>query len=136
MEKVTIFTDGASRGNPGPSSYGFAIYSSRGDILHQEGRYIGIATNNIAEYTAVIKALNYLKGSLNSTEVEIEIRADSNLVVQQLSGRFKIKTAHIKELIEKVKIMEPSFKKVVYTHVPRSENKAADKLANLALDSR
>lgn len=134
MEKIIIYTDGASRGNPGHSSYGFVVINSKGDETYQEGKYLGLATNNIAEYTAVIEALNYIKDNLG-VNTEIEIRADSNLVVQQLSGKFKIKTAHIKVLIDRVKSLEKQFIKVVYRHIPRWQNKIADSLANKALDN-
>lgn len=134
MEKIVVCTDGASRGNPGIASFGFAIYKGI-DTLYEEGKYIGVTTNNVAEYTAVVEAFRWLKDNLNAENLEVEVRADSNLVVQQLSGRFKIKTPHIKELIDKVKQVEVLFHKVTYHHVPRAANKVADRLANIALDS-
>lgn len=135
MEKIIIYTDGASRGNPGHSSYGFVILDFNGKTIYEEGKYIGHATNNIAEYTAVIEALSYVKNSLG-LDVEIEVRADSNLAVQQLSGRFKVNKPHIYELIGRVKENEVLFKKVVYKHIARALNKRADLLANKALDNR
>ncbi len=134
MEKIVIYTDGASRGNPGYSSYGFVIYDLSGKQIYKEGKFVGHATNNIAEYSAVIEALT-LVGEKLGCNVEIEVRADSNLVVQQLSGKFKIKSAHIKELVNKIKGLEAQFTKITYTHIPRLENKEADLLANQALDN-
>lgn len=134
MAKLIIFTDGASRGNPGPASYGFTI-SKDGKLLFEEGRYIGETTNNVAEYTAVFEAFKWIKENVKGS-VEVELFADSKLVAEQLSGRYKIKSPHLKTIIEKVKILSKGFGAVLYTHVPREKNTLADKLANLALDSR
>lgn len=136
--KLTIYTDGASRGNPGPASYGFIITDEGGKLLHQEGMFIGRATNNVAEYTAVLKALKQVreKFSANIQNIQIEVYADSKLVAEQLSGRYKIKSAHLRPLIEQIKILSLELRGVFYFHIPRSKNTAADKLANQALDSR
>lgn len=129
--KLIIYTDGASRGNPGPASYGFVIKENN-KILHQEGEYIGVATNNVAEYTAVLQALKYAQ-SLKNIE-EVAVFADSKLVAQQLSGNFKIKAKHLKPIIEKIKILSLEMGGATFTHVPREQNVQADRLANLALD--
>lgn len=134
--KLIIFTDGASRGNPGHASYGFTIADKNGKTLFEEGKYIGITTNNVAEYTGVYEALkaaqeNYGKGPLN-----IELFADSKLVAEQMSGRYKIKSPHLKQIIEKIRILSMELGLVTYNHVPRAKNKTADALANEALDSR
>lgn len=129
--KLVIYTDGASRGNPGPASYGFVIKENN-KILHQEGEYIGVATNNVAEYTAVLQALKYAQ-SLKNIE-EVAVFADSKLVAQQLSGNFKIKAKHLKPIIEKIKILSLELGGATFTHVPREQNVQADRLANLALD--
>ncbi len=133
--KLIIYTDGASRGNPGPASFGFTISDKKGKLLHEFGKYIGITTNNVAEYTAVLEALKYTKERYGKLPLEIELYADSKLVVEQLSGRFKIKSAHLKPIIEKIKILSLELGGAVHGHVPRSKNYAADRLANLALDS-
>ena len=133
--KLIIFTDGASRGNPGHAGYGFTV-SSGGKLLHSGGKYIGIATNNVAEYTGVYEALKLVREEYGDRAPEIELYADSKLVAEQLSGRYKIKSAHLKPIIEKIKILGLELGGVVYNHVPRSKNTAADRLANLALDSR
>lgn len=133
---LRIFTDGASRGNPGPSSYGFTISDRAGKVLYEEGKYIGIATNNVAEYSAVLEALRYVKSSFkNNLPVEIDFFADSKLAVEQLSGNYKIKSFHLRELITQIKSLEEEIGQVSYQHVPREKNRIADKLANIALDN-
>lgn len=135
--KIIIYTDGASRGNPGPASYGFTISGQNGKLLYEEGKYIGIATNNVAEYTAVLQALKTIKEKIaKNGPVNIELFADSKLVVEQLSGRYKIKSPHLKPLIEKIKVLSLELGGVIHGHVPRDKNTEADRLANLALDSR
>lgn len=135
---MIIYTDGASRGNPGPASYGFTITDDSGKLIHQEGEYIGIATNNMAEYTAVLEALRCVKEkfSTNNQAVQVELYCDSKLVAEQLSGRYKIKSAHLKPLIERIKILGLELGGVLYFHIPRSKNTKADQLANQALDSQ
>ena len=132
--KLTIYTDGASRGNPGEAAYGFVITNEHGNKLYEEGQYIGVATNNIAEYTAVLKAFEYIKKKLFHKSLNLVFFMDSRLVVEQLSGRFKIKSQNLKPLIVRIKELEQQFKSVKYTHVPREKNIQADFLANLALD--
>lgn len=134
--KLIIYTDGASRGNPGPASYGFTIQNEANQLLHQEGEYIGITTNNVAEYTAVLEALKHVKEKFaKGKKVEVELFADSKLVAEQLSGRYKIKSAHLKPIIAKIKALAIELGGVIYSHIPRSKNILADRLANLALDS-
>ncbi|EKD84584.1 MAG: ribonuclease H [uncultured bacterium] len=134
--KLIIFTDGASRGNPGHASYGFTISNEDGKLLHESGKYIGIATNNVAEYMAVLEALKYVKEKYSKDLRSIELFADSKLVAEQLSGRYKVKSAHLKPLIGSIKILVLELGGVLFTHVPRAKNAEADRLANLALDSR
>lgn len=134
--KIIIYTDGASRGNPGPASYGFTITDETGKLLHGEGKYIGETTNNVAEYTAVITALSWVKDHFRDQKLQVNLFADSKLVAEQLSGRYKVKSAHLKPIIEQIKIIAWELGGVIYTHVPREENQAADGLANQALDNR
>lgn len=134
---LVINTDGASKGNPGPSSYGFVIKSRGGAILHEEGEQIGITTNNVAEYTAVVKALEYIAGKFSrKAPHKIEVIADSRLVVEQLSGRFKIKSPNLIPLIKKIKQLESETGDVFYRSVPRAENFVADRLANRAFEKK
>lgn len=130
-----VNTDGASKGNPGPSSYGFVVKARGGAILHQEGEKIGITTNNVAEYTAVIKALEYIiKRYFRKAPHKVEVVADSRLVVEQLSGRFKIKSPNLLPLFDKIKTLEFEVGTVFYRSVPRKENFLADRLANLPFE--
>ncbi|MDD5147379.1 MAG: ribonuclease HI family protein [Candidatus Daviesbacteria bacterium] len=133
--KLVIYTDGASRGNPGPASYGFTVLGRNGKSLYEEGKYIGVTTNNVAEYTGVLEALKYVKEKYGRHRLEVELYADSKLVAEQLSGRFKVKALHLKPIIEKIKILSLELGGVMYVHVLRSKNTVADRLANLALDS-
>lgn len=133
---LIIFTDGASRGNPGPASYGYIIYARGGEILHQEGKTLGVTTNNVAEYTGVLEALSYIKKRWpDQLFHKIELKADSKLVIEQLSGRFKLKSPHLRILFSQIKEIERELGGILYTHVPRAENFVADRLANQALDA-
>ncbi|MBI2011455.1 ribonuclease HI family protein [Candidatus Daviesbacteria bacterium] len=133
--KLIVNTDGASRGNPGPSSYGFIIKTHLGVILHQEGKTIGTATNNIAEYVAVLKALEYIKTYFSrKAPHEVKIISDSQLITKQLSGVYKIKNLKLKEYFSKIKEVEENLGVISYKNVPRRENFIADRLANKALD--
>lgn len=131
--KLIIYTDGASRGNPGQSAYGFFIQDDQGNILYKESKYIGVATNNYAEYSAVLKALEYVEKHFQQAEAFFLI--DSKLVVEQLSGRFKIKSANLKPLIQKIKDIKHHLNSISFRHIPREKNKLADFLANQALDN-
>lgn len=133
---LIINTDGASRGNPGPASYGYIIKTTDGVIMHQEGKALGINTNNFAEYSGVLEALRYIQSHYEKKAPhDILIRADSQLLVRQLSGMYRVKHPNIKPFVEKIKILERELGKVVYQHVPREENFIADRLANKALDA-
>ncbi len=135
--KLTIYTDGASRGNPGPASYGFTISDEAGNIVHEKGEYIGITTNNVAEYSAVLKALEFVKNKLfEKLPMQIEVYADSKLVAEQLSGRYKVRAEHLKPIIEKIRKLILELGGITFTHIPRSQNSRADALANQALDNR
>ena len=134
---IIIYTDGASRGNPGEASYGYIIYARGGEILRQEGKVLGITTNNVAEYTGVLAAYQYILKKWGSvTPLKIELRADSRLVIEQLAGRFKIKSPHLYEIYKQIKQIEADLGVIIYKHVPRAENFIADRLANQALDAQ
>lgn len=132
MGKLLIYTDGGSRGNPGPTAIGVVI----GDKSYSEA--IGEATNNVAEYKAIIFALKKAKALLGgdkAKETEVEIRSDSELIVSQLKGEYKVKDEELKPLFIEVWNRMQDFKKVVFTLISREENKEADKLVNQALDT-
>ncbi len=133
--KLTVFTDGASRGNPGAASYGFVITDEHGGLVYEEGKTIGVTTNNVAEYTSVLQSLKYIKKNYKG-RVAVQYFADSRLVVEQLSGRFKVKSAHLRELILQINMLINGIGEVSFNHVPREKNKDADALANLALDGK
>ncbi len=133
--KLIIYTDGASRGNPGLASYGFSIQDGKGKILYQEGKHIGIATNNVAEYSAVLNAMEHVTKKFSKSNPEVIFFMDSKLVVEQLSGRYKIKSPHLKTIIQKIQTLALGVGGITCNHVPREQNTIADGLANQALDS-
>src|SRR3989344_557733 len=130
---IKVFCDGGSRGNPGHAAYGYVVVAN-GRIVKEDYGYIGIATNNVAEYTALIKALAWL--AKNFAKANLEVFMDSQLAVSQLSGLYKVKNATIRELLFKIRELESEFSKIVFRHIPREQNKLADKLVNIALDNR
>lgn len=130
---IEIFCDGGARGNPGPAAFGFVVYRNS-QVIQKGSGYIGIATNNFAEYTAIVKALKWLEK--NHKGEELKFYLDSQLAASQLSGLYKIKDAKIREFVVEIRMIEPQFKSVSYSHIPREKNKFADQLVNLALDSR
>ncbi len=131
----TIYTDGGSRGNPGPSAYGFVIYDKDLNILREEGRVIGISTNNIAEYMGVVSALRWVLLNNRISNPSIQFFLDSTLVTNQMEGRFKIKNEKLRELFYTAKEIEKKIDgKITYTAVRREKNREADRLVNKALD--
>ena len=125
-----LFCDGASRSNPGDASIGVSVLLD-GEEIHTISKKIGIATNNEAEYQALIDGLNYC---VDNSIKEIEVFLDSNLVVEQVNENFKVKAANLKVLNSKVKELIVEFKLIKINHVYREDNKRADQLANMALD--
>ncbi len=132
--EIIIYTDGGSRGNPGDSAYGFVVYKEN-EKIYSEGRYLGIQTNNYAEYMAVISAFKWARERLGE-DINIKLYCDSLLVASQLSGKFKVKHPAIKPLVAKAKGLESYFQKVEYFHILRDKNKEADAMVNKALDER
>ena len=133
MKKLIIYTDGASRGNPGPAGIGIVLCNESGKIVKEYEEFIGTATNNVAEYQALIKALD-LASTFSVTE--IECFSDSELMVKQLNGEYRVKNEKLGKLFLQVREKEKHFEKVNYIHVLREEGliKRADKLANRAID--
>jgi len=127
----TLFCDGASRGNPGPGAYGYAILENE-DIVFQEGATMGVVTNNVAEYEGLLKGL---EKSLELGATSLIIKSDSQLLVRQLLGQYKVRAPHIIPLVDKAKRLLRQFKKTEIIHIPREENGLADSLCNEALDS-
>jgi len=131
VARVIIEADGGSRGNPGPAAYGAVLKdAATGTVLAEDGTPIGIATNNVAEYSGLIAGLR-LAAEL-APEAEVEVRMDSKLVVEQMSGRWKVKHPAMKPLVEEAQALAPPG--IAYRWIPRAQNKHADRLVNEALD--
>jgi len=138
MNSIIIFTDGGSRGNPGEAAIGIFITNKNNEILAKIGKRIGVDTNNVAEYKAVIEALNWLLSNkgLASQYDSIKFYTDSQLVFSQLSGVFKVKNETIRNLVFTVnKKKEELGISISWEHIPRGKNHEADLLVNLALDN-
>jgi ribonuclease HI len=131
MSKLVIYTDGGSRGNPGPAGIGVYITDESGRVVMEHSRFIGEATNNQAEYTAVVDALEHAK-QLGADEVDFFL--DSELVVRQLNRQYRVKDADLAALFVKVWNHMTGFRRTRFTHVPRERNKEADRLVNEAID--
>lgn len=131
MDKtLTLFCDGASRGNPGPGAYGFVLYEQE-TVVFEEGQLLGSVTNNVAEYQALIHGL---KAAIKQEAQHLVIKSDSELMVRQLNGIYKVRTPHILTLFQEAKGLLNQFSSVKIVHVRREENKRADALCNRALD--
>ena len=131
MSRATLYTDGGARGNPGPAASAFVLEADDGTIIDSRGDSIGVATNNVAEYRAVIAGLE------RAVELElsqIEVVSDSQLVVRQLRGEYRIKNKALVELSLEVKALERRLGSVAYRSVKREQNELADSLVNEALD--
>ncbi len=130
--KYIVHTDGAARGNPGPAAIGVVIEDDQGHTVYEASRTLGVRTNNEAEYLALITALEYLK---DVRPKEAEFRLDSELVVKQLSGQYKVKEPRLQALHGQAVMLLNAVPKYRFRHVPREENTRADELANEALDA-
>lgn len=140
MNKLFIFTDGGARGNPGPGAIGVVIKGETGEILSEVSRTIGKTTNNVAEYSAVVAALEWLRNNeiprLRLGRAIIHFYLDSVLVVNQLNGLFKVKDGKLRNLLVQVRMLEQEISgDVIYTAIPREQNSQADALVNEALDN-
>ena len=130
--KLIMFTDGGSRGNPGPAAAGYVALSTDREVLFEGGDALGIATNNVAEYTAVILAL---QAALDYGAKTVDMRMDSQLVTRQLSGQYKVKHQDLLPLHRRIIELTNQFDQVSFTHVVRSQNTLADGVVNKILDS-
>ncbi len=131
MKRVKVFVDGGARGNPGPAGIGVVVTDEKGKALRNFNKYIGIATNNIAEYNAVIYGL---QEALMEKAEEVVLNLDSELVAQQLAGEYRVKNESLKPLFEQALHLIKGFKKVEIKHIGREKNKEADKLVNKAIN--
>ena len=130
--RARLFTDGGSRGNPGPAAYGYVLEAEDGTILAAHGEAIGVATNNVAEYRALVEGLR--KASELQVD-ELEVVSDSELLVHQMRGDYKVKNEALRQLWSEANDLERKLGKVKYTAVRREHNELADSLVNEALDA-
>ena len=127
-----IFTDGGARGNPGPAGIGVYVVKS-GEPVHEIAEYIGETTNNVAEYTALVRALEWITAQEDADSVVLKL--DSELVVKQMKGEYKVKNPALKVLWTRAQSLAYTLKKISFEHVRREQNVEADRLANKAMDS-
>jgi ribonuclease HI len=130
--KATMFADGGSRGNPGPAASGAVLFDEGGAVLREVGTYLGVATNNVAEWTGLVTGL---EAALELGIDDLAVRLDSELVVKQISGQYRVKHEGLIPLHAKAKILLRKFARVDVQHVRRKENAAADALVNQVLDA-
>lgn len=132
-----IYTDGGARGNPGPAAVGVCIKDENGKILWEQGKVIGETTNNVAEYKAVVMAFDWIENNpeIINQYTHIDFFLDSQLVVRQLSGVYKMKSENLRSFLFTIREKEAGIKiPIMYTHIPREKNTQADSLVNKALD--
>lgn len=136
MKNITIHTDGGARGNPGPAASAFVVEEGT-EILFKGSKYLGTATNNVAEYKGVILALEWLVGEQSKgTVFNIIFYLDSELVVKQINGVYKVKDENLKILHQQIsKVLQSYPSKILFKNIPRSQNKIADGLVNSELDN-
>lgn len=139
LHKLIVYTDGGSKGNPGPAGIGVVITNGRGQTIKKYSQDIGERTNNEAEYEAVIFALQkirHLFGKQKTRDLELEIRMDSELVARHLAGKYKIIEEKLFPLFIKIWNLKMDFGNISFTEIPREKNREADRLANEAMDKR
>ncbi len=131
--KARLFTDGGARGNPGPAAYGYVLEAEDGTVLAAHGEHIGSATNNVAEYSGLVAGL---RKALELQVPEVEVVSDSELMVKQMRGEYRVKNEALRALFAEADRLARAVGKVEYRHVKRAHNEEADRLVNAALDSR
>jgi ribonuclease HI len=129
--KAKLFTDGGSRGNPGPAAYAFVLEAEDGTVLDARGEAIGVATNNVAEYSALVAGL---ERAVEAGVDELEVVSDSELLVKQMRGEYRVKNAALRDLFLDASRAARKIRRVTYTAVRREHNQLADSLVNEALD--
>ena len=138
MAKISIYTDGGARGNPGPAALGVYVEDEDGKELMKIGKKLGDQTNNFAEYSAIEEGLLWAinnKADLNITEINVYM--DSQLAYSQLTGLYKVKNSAIRDFVFRIRQIEQEIGvPILYNHIPREKNKKADLMVNLALDNR
>jgi len=130
--KALLYTDGGARGNPGPAAYGYVLEAEDGTVLDARGERIGVATNNVAEYRGLVAGL---ARALELSVPEVEVRSDSELLVKQMTGVYRIKNEALRLLSLEASRLARQLERVEYVHVRRDKNELADRLVNEALDA-
>ncbi|HWO80350.1 ribonuclease HI family protein [Gaiella sp.] len=130
--KARLWTDGGARGNPGPAAFAYVLETEDGTVLDARGEAIGVATNNVAEYSALVAGLSR---ALEAGIRELEVRSDSELMVKQMRGEYRVKNKDLQSLFLDASRAAREIGRVTYTHVRREHNELADRLVNEALDS-
>ena len=130
--KARLFTDGGARGNPGPAAFGYVLEADDGTILAAHGEAIGVATNNVAEYRGLVAGLAM---AVDLSVLDVEVVSDSELLVKQMRGEYKVKNEALRELSTQAASLARRLDTVAYTHVKRAHNELADSLVNEALDA-
>ena len=128
---ITAYIDGGSRGNPGPAGYGVQIVDDDGAVMAELHQSLGLATNNVAEYNGLLAALQW---AIDQGLTSLHVRSDSELLVKQMKGDYKVKNAGLQPLFATARLKAASIGRVTFEHVRREKNKEADRLANLAMD--
>ena len=129
--KVRLYTDGGARGNPGPAGYGVRIEDEHGGLINEFSGFLGTSTNNVAEYNGLLAALRYAQQHGHRA---VRIKSDSELLVKQMRGEYKVKNAGLLPLYQQARTLAHGLDRIDYEHVRREHNKHADRLANLAMD--
>jgi ribonuclease HI len=133
VSSLRLFSDGAARGNPGPAGAGAVLMDAEGRVVARLGRFLGVQTNNYAEYMGLLLGLKHAR---NLGVKELEVLADSELLIRQLQGRYQVKSPTLRPLYEEAAALLEQSPRVKLTHVPREKNKAADEMSNRAIDER
>ena len=128
---ITAFFDGGARGNPGPAGYGVYIVDDQGNVLAELSGSLGVATNNVAEYHGLITALQW---AADKDLKQLAVKGDSLLLIEQMRGNYKVKNEGLKPLHLRARMLVMQIGDVTFTHVPREENKDADRLSNVGMD--
>jgi ribonuclease HI len=130
---ITANIDGGARGNPGPAAYGVVVRNGKGEVLAELGEYLGLQTNNVAEYSGLLAALDY---AVREKHTSMRVLSDSELLVRQMLGQYKVKNPALKELYDRARILVRKLQQFSIEHVMREQNKDADRLVNKVLDDR
>ncbi len=133
VSRVRLYSDGAARGNPGLAGAGAVLVEPSGQVIDRLGKFLGVQTNNFAEYTALLLGLRRAK---ELGVAEVEVFADSELMIRQLGGRYQVKSASLRPLYDEALQLLNEFERVKLVHVPREMNRAADEMSNRAIDER